>query len=303
VIFTKRDKTPSHPHNWRERLKACLTGRAIGDALGIPYEDQNFTTDIRFDHAWLFSDDTQLTLATCEAIMKSHTIEPEMIAKNMLSWYNSGKLSGLGSSTLKALRELQVGGHWALTGRQGEYAAGNGAAMRIAPLAFKQNTNRFAIKDVTAITHKNDEAYAGALALYTAIVICLKNEWQDKTNLLQMVAEQLPDTAVRDQILQLNRQSERSIAEIAIPFPPTGHVVKSVPFVLFATSKVKHIGFKEVIRQIIAAGGDTDTNCSMAGQVMGAYGGMELIPSEWKYRFSSFRTARLVEEIVDKWVY
>jgi hypothetical protein len=43
--------------------------------------------------------------------------------------YNKGKLTGLGASTLKALRDLQVGAHWALSGWSGEYAAGNGAAM------------------------------------------------------------------------------------------------------------------------------------------------------------------------------
>ena len=75
-------------------------------------------------------------------------------------------MSGLGSSTLKPLRELQVGGHWALVGRSGEYAAGNGAAMRIAPLAFKQQVDRQTLKDICSITHKNDEAYTGALAIY-----------------------------------------------------------------------------------------------------------------------------------------
>ena len=73
---------------------------------------------------------------------------PNVLQTLSYNGYNSGRLRGLGSATLKALRELQIGGHWALVGRTGEYAAGNGAAMRIAPLAFKENVNRQTIHDV-----------------------------------------------------------------------------------------------------------------------------------------------------------
>src|SRR5262245_24138963 len=64
---------------------------------------------------------------------------------------------GLGSSTLKALRDLSAGAHWALAGARGEYAAGAGAAMRIAPLAFLLDPasadDRVLIRDVARITH------------------------------------------------------------------------------------------------------------------------------------------------------
>lgn len=103
------------------------------------------------------------------AIFNSVEIRPEKVAERFLFWYSHKRLIGLGSSTLKALRELQVGGHWALVGRTGEYAAGNGAAMRIASLAFKKYILKLTIKDVCNITHRNDEAYSGALAIYYAI--------------------------------------------------------------------------------------------------------------------------------------
>lgn len=290
-----------HNEHWRDRLRACLIGGAIGDAVGIPYEGLNEVDAVDFDQPWLFSDDTQLTLATCEAIMESDLVAPDSIAQRMLYWYNSGKLSGLGSSTLKALRELQVGGHWALVGRQGEYAAGNGAAMRVAPLAFKNNVDRFTLKDVCTITHKNDEAYAGALAIYTAISMALKGVWKGHINLLPLVIEELPDTAVKDRLIAINTQSQRSIVEIGKSYPATGYVVDSVPLALFAASKVDELGFYEVQRQLLLVGGDTDTNCSMAGQVMGSFGGMDLLPTEWKLKFSSMHMADTINRIVDAW--
>ena len=112
-------------------LYGCLIGGAIGDAVGSYYEGQANVKSVEFDVINGITDDTQLTLATCESIIDSGHVSAESIAKKMLEWYNNGKLSGLGSSTLKALRNLQVGAHWALSGRSGEYAAGNGAAMRM----------------------------------------------------------------------------------------------------------------------------------------------------------------------------
>jgi ADP-ribosylglycohydrolase len=158
-----------------DAILACLVGGAIGDALGASAEGRRvippFAELVR--GPWSVTDDTQLTLATCEAITATRTVDPEMIAASMLRWYQRGQVTRVGSSTLKALRDLKAGIHWALTGRQGERAAGNGAAMRIAPLAFVLDASlpesRRTIRDVCRITHRSDEAYAGALAVILEI--------------------------------------------------------------------------------------------------------------------------------------
>ena len=63
-------------------------------------------------------------------------MNPESVANHFLRWFRDRRISGIGGSTLKSLTELDAGGHWAMVGATGEYSAGNGAAMRIAPLAF-----------------------------------------------------------------------------------------------------------------------------------------------------------------------
>jgi ADP-ribosyl-[dinitrogen reductase] hydrolase len=111
----------------KDKLLGCIVGGAIGDAIGSYYETMTGISSVNLDVLSGITDDTQLTLATCESILEVGAVLPENIAKHVLRWYNSGRLVGLGSSTLKALRDLQVGAHWRLSGRSGEYAAGNGA--------------------------------------------------------------------------------------------------------------------------------------------------------------------------------
>ena len=222
------------------------------------------------------TDDTQLTLATCESIIQTGNVSPEGIAQKMLEWYNKGKLNGLGSSTLKALRDLQIGAHWGLSGRTGEYAAGNGAAMRIAPLAFfvDPEKDRALIRDICNITHKNDEAYVGALAVAYAIHYIHTKRWKPDQQLLDLIVPHLPDTSVRDSLKMLQQNPALSTMEAAKLVGVSGHVVQSVPFAIFAAQKIREKNFEDIIIDIIRCGGDTDTNASIAGQIMGSYIGL-----------------------------
>lgn len=120
------------------KVRSCLLGGMLGDAMGGAYENPAGVELVIAGPLRLskISDDTQLTLATCSSLRKCGRIDPSDIAATFLDWYQNGRLSGLGASTLKALRDLQVGAPWYSSGSIGERSAGNGAAMRIAPIAF-----------------------------------------------------------------------------------------------------------------------------------------------------------------------
>src|SRR5689334_17342364 len=96
-----------------DRLSGCLAGGAIGDAIGSYYEGRSIVEMISLEVINGITDDTQLTMATCESILDNGQVSAASIAQHMLTWYNKGKLTGLGASTLKALRDLQAGAHWA----------------------------------------------------------------------------------------------------------------------------------------------------------------------------------------------
>ena len=269
------------------RILGSILGGAIGDCLGGPHEGGKPPFVFSHQFEWRISDDTQLTLATCEAISKNKRVDPQGISETFAAWHRSARFTGLGASTYKALSELCIGGHWALVGRRGERAAGNGAAMRIAPLAFcldpKDLTARTVIRDICRITHHHDEAYVGALAVVMAIREGLNGNWQGESNLLPLVIDHLPDSSVRDRLSELTKVNESvSLKELASQLGASGYVVESVPLALYASQRLKKLGFAKLMEELILAGGDTDTIASIAGQITGAIIGQDGLPEEWK---------------------
>jgi hypothetical protein len=125
----------------RDRVLGCPLGGALGDAWGGASENVPVALRSKFPTRPTLSDDSQLTPATCESIIECGQVDPDNIASHFLRWYRAGRIHGMGSSTLKAMRDLSVGTHWAVAGATGEYAAGNGVAMRVAPLAFVLDPN------------------------------------------------------------------------------------------------------------------------------------------------------------------
>ena len=270
--------------NLQNRILGCIFGGAIGDAFGGAYENLMPPIDFAKARAWHLSDDTQLTLATCEAVIEANSsIEPALIAARFAAWQRAGRVTGIGASTLKALTELAAGGHWALVGRKGDRAAGNGAAMRIAPLAFfldpQNSRDKQILRDVSRITHHHEEAYAGALAVVAAIRAAFDGAWTGAPNLLAQVIDVLPDTSVRDRLVAMTKL-ELPIAEIAARFGHSGYVVESVPLAIYGAQEVATLGFAQMLRELISVGGDTDTIASMAGQIAGTVLGQQHLPSD-----------------------
>ena len=279
--------------NKRNQIIGCIVGGAIGDGLGSAYEGKNLPITINKNYPWKISDDTQLTLATCEAITKTGNVDPAIIAKTFAEWFTASRFTGVGASTLKALSELAIGGHWALVGRKGEMAAGNGAAMRIAPLAFFLDPfdlkTRVTIRDVCRITHHNEEAYVGALAVLISIQLILDQAWKSNESLIEKVIVHLPDSSVRDRLITIHEvEKNTSIADIAKRYGSSGYVVETVPLVLYAVEKINRLGFEKLLVELVSVGGDTDTIAAIAGQILGTLSGYENLPLEMIARVPDF---------------
>jgi ADP-ribosyl-[dinitrogen reductase] hydrolase len=267
-----------------DRIRGCIIGGAIGDAMGGPFEGK--TGPLRFEphHDSRISDDSQLTLATCESIIEIATVSPEHIADRFLQWHRARRITSVGSSTLNALRALDAGLHWALAGAKGEMSAGNGAATRIAPVAFHLDPHiekdRRTIRDVCRITHHNEEAYVGALVVAIA-VRSITFDQAAPDDLFEIVLKHLPDSRVRDRLLQFRRlPNDLSVANVASEFGSSAYVVESVPLALYAARSIDRLPFALVLQNAIEAGGDTDTIAAISGQIAGAWIGRSKISAE-----------------------
>jgi len=292
--------------NKSDRFKGCIIGGAIGDAWGSGFENQFEEEDDTFylvgnPHVemprWGITDDTQLTIATIEAMLDDGDIKPESLVREFLILFRSRELRGIGSTTLKALRELDIGGHWSQVGRKDQYAAGNGAAMRIAPLAFRESIQNSLLRDLCSITHNNDEAYIGARCIVIAIREILNENWKGHSNLIELIIEQIPDTLVRDRLILI--KDIDNLNEVGGK-GKDGFVVNSIPLALAAANKVNELGIELMYSKLIEIGGDTDTNCSIAGQIAGTLIGIQGIPSELINKLKCLRQFNQIDLAVNR---
>jgi ADP-ribosylglycohydrolase len=175
--------------------------------------------------------------------------------------------------------------------------------MRIAPLAFKRTVERITIKDVCSITHKNDEAYTGALAIYYAVAYAHSGSWTGGTDLIENITKNLPDTNVRERLDEFGKLKDLSIGDIAKLYPPTGYVVDSVPVSIFAAQQIGKLSVQTIFKELIQIGGDTDTICSMTGQIIGTLLGSNNVPEEWLSKFNNELQGvrESIDLIVNQW--
>lgn len=291
-----------------EKFEACILSGAIGDAWGSSLENVSPASSSNtfylggkpaLPQQWAITDDTQLTLATCDVLATGH-FNPALLAQKFVEYYRQQKLVGVGASTLKAIQDTEAGIHWTQTGRRGHYAAGNGAAMRIAPFAFYPATTKQTIYDACRITHQNEDAYAGALAVYFAIKAAVTQTWTGHNNLIHLILPDLPDTNLKDRLTDIASYPEDStIAEVA-QLGNNGYAVNSVPFAIFCATRILRFGLKELLRQVIATGGDTDTNASIAGQIAGSLIGLAGVPAELLQKLELLPKYSWIREVIDR---
>jgi ADP-ribosyl-[dinitrogen reductase] hydrolase len=185
------------PHLSRlDRVRGCLLGLAVGDALGAPLEGLT-VQQIRAHYglvvdyvdgarAWkkkpyrwrlpgLYSDDTQQALALCDVLLACRKIDPSRLAEIYLALATPkgshvGAHRGVGRSFRQVLAELEQGVSPTATGQK---SAGIGAAMRIAPvgLYFSGDLDAMldAVLDASLMTHRDIRSLAGASAVTHAI--------------------------------------------------------------------------------------------------------------------------------------
>jgi len=162
----------------RSKYRGALLGGTVGDALGRPAEGlprhavRRRHGELRNFVAWrgwregplgTFTDDTQMTLCVADSLIAGGgALDPVDLAARFVEWLPVGR--GKGKATTEAVLRLSAGVAWDAAG---EPSAGNGAAMRVAPIGLVHLSDLdFLRRDAAlaaVITHAHPMAVASAV--------------------------------------------------------------------------------------------------------------------------------------------
>jgi ADP-ribosyl-[dinitrogen reductase] hydrolase len=279
-----------------DRFAGCLVGLAIGDALGMPFEGMDAeavfagrsqVTEFLPGHglsAGQYTDDTKMMLCIAESMLENGWVQPEDVARRFVAWFDTGDLRGIGTTCLEAILNLKSGVCWRESGHRGQWAAGNGTAMRIAPVALLdwQDMERLRADcwSSSIITHHNPEAVAGATAVAYAIARVVTGDL-DGAALLADAAEFVGSSGVARNLVQAQRLLlDGTPAGVALETLGTGgYVVETVPSAMYCFLWTPR-DFVTTVSSAILGGGDADTTGAVAGAISGAYNGLHHLPPD-----------------------
>ena len=264
-----------------ERAVAAYLGLAIGDALGATVE---FLTpnEIRQQHGvhkditgggWLrlkagtVTDDTTMSLALGASILEQGTVDAGHAAAAFDAWMRA-KPVDIGNTVRRNLVHFRKTGN--PEAPASEHDAGNGAAMRVLPVALAcygrpPETAIFASRAQAHVTHHNAISDAACETLIFMVLDLLAGRDTGE------VQRERADELVRQ--FPVFAYGKKRIEN------PSGYVVDTVQAVFqafFGTTS-----FEECLLDVVNRGGDADTTGAIAGMLAGARYGLQAIPERW----------------------
>ena len=201
-----------------DRLEGALLGLALGDALGFVVEAEPPEIAAAYVDEWLragraggrahprfpfgqYSDDTQLARALLLGVRDAGGWDPAAFATRIAELFRQGREVGAGAGTRAAARRLIDGARWDEAGTPAPYA-GNGSAMRVAPLGVLFATDLGWLRSVAAsqsrITHQDPRCARASVAVAGAAALALRPGPLDRLAFLAELAELVAPEEQRD---------------------------------------------------------------------------------------------------------
>jgi ADP-ribosyl-[dinitrogen reductase] hydrolase len=275
-----------------------MLGLAVGDALGGPVE---FMTpgEIAARHGilremtgggWLrlkpgqVTDDTDMSLCIARAVTGSGGWDLEAIAKAFAAWLK-GRPLDVGDTCRRGIRAYML--HGTLETPFNQWDAGNGALMRMAPVALcTLGSDELLVRQTLAqahLTHNHPLSDGACIAYGRMLHLAVTGR---SRNALRREADQLIE-----QSPTFSFATYRGLA--------TGYVVDTIQTVLHHFFRSR--SFEECVVTTVNQGGDADTTGAIVGALAGAYYGPDEIPKRWLKKLNRElldELQRLAEELV-----
>ena len=312
----------------KEKLRGLLFGMAIGDAMGVPFEfleaedlgGETFKEMKGFgtynQPPGTFSDDTSLTLCTIEALINN--LSQEETAKLFIKWKNEGywavdnEVFDIGNTTRDALEAIEKGIPIYEAAPSNERSCGNGALMRILPLALYCDNKSFdeiyeMVVKFASITHGHIRSH---MACFMMVVYVHELFQVDIPNKIHSEYHRVVWAHKSKEIKEYFESHDKFKDEI-INFEPVLNLWKGVNtteiensgYVLHSLNLVMNFFFvyKRYEMNVIGTlrcGGDTDTNACIIGGLSGILYGMRSIPEKW---LEALRYREQIEALCARW--
>lgn len=250
-----------------------MYGAILGDIIGSPFEFDrgDKTKDFKlFSRRSHFTDDSVMTLAVCEALLKvgqDATVKEieDAVITSMQSWGRRYPHEGYGGYFRR----------W-LTARHPEpyNSFGNGSAMRVSAAGWLYDSlekTRVVAKATANVTHNHPEGIKGAEA--TASAIFMARNGSSKEEIKKYIEN------------EFHYDLNRTLDEIRPSFHMYETCQKTVPEAIIAFLEARD--FEDARRNAVSLGGDTDTLGAITGSIAEAYFGIsETLISECRNRIN-----------------
>ncbi len=273
--------------NKQDKYEGCLIGLALGDALCAPYEGGIIERSL-----WKFfsstkngeiryTDDTQMTIDIARSLIAYQGINQDALAEQFASSYLWSR--GYGPSAAKLLKAINKGQDWRNLNtkyfKEGSY--GNGAAMRIAPVALFYSNNpqlmQHAIKQSSVITHTHPDAIDGAKIVAQVIVYMLNDNEGNVFEQLQKTQNPTYQTKLKTAQAWKVSNSKPTTKEVAKQLGNGIQAINSTVTAIYLALRFIKQDYNKMIEFIQNLKGDTDTIATMAGAIWGAKNGLKAI--------------------------
>src|SRR6266511_5726277 len=265
----------------RARARGAFLGLALGDALGATVEFMT-AAEIRAAHGvhreivgggWLHlragrvTDDTDMSLCIARAIDAAGGWDLRGVADRFVAWMRARPVD-VGSTVRKGIRRYMLDG--TLAGPPNEGDAGNGAAMRMVPVALATLADAALLErcalEQARLTHHHPLSDAASAHVGELLHLAILGRGKPR---LRRASDALVARAPK-----LAFEPYRGLA--------TGYVVDTLQTVLHAFFTTR--GFEACVVDAVNRGGDADTTGAIAGAIAGAYYGEEQLPTRWLRR-------------------
>ncbi len=237
-----------------------------------------------------YTDDTAMTIGVASSLLECGGFDGAHMARTLADGYEREPRRGYGAGPPRVFDSLSRGVPWdeaAASLFDGEGSYGNGAAMRVAPVALHAYPSQHRAAEIAhqtaLITHTDPEGIDGAVAQAVAITALLRATSDNSPEELTRIAmSHVKSSVFRSKFMFIDRHiGEWGLDEMADVLGTGIAAHASVPTAL-ACFLANTDSFSDSVKTAISLGGDTDTIAAMTGALSGARNGLSAIPENWQ---------------------